>query len=364
MDTVFNSVGPYEIVGEIGRGGMATVFLATDTRSGRRVALKLVPSGTDREAREILEAEQWGAKLQERFCASSRYVPEVYEHGTGGGYFYIAMEYLEGENLSDVIARGPLAPERAIDVDDPAVPLPRGGAQFRDLDRRPAAAVARSRRSEAQEHPRRRRQRHQGARLRDRQSALPQPQGHAQRLRHLRVPVARVARLGRQHRLARRPLGGRRAALRDGCRPAGLRGARHTAAGTANPIAAAGGAVWRRLPGGAAGDRFQAAGGLARRSLRRRGGDSPGSRVARGGTARQKRNGKAGRKRKTSRRRGARVRTWSPTWKRRGAPLNPPHRRSLRSSRWRRRPTRPWRRLAWASGGTACARCEPRCCCS
>jgi len=116
MDTVFNSVGPYEIVGEIGRGGMATVFLATDTRTERRVALKLVPEGTDREAREILDAETWGAKLQERFCAKSRYVPQVYEHGTGGGYFYIAMEYLEGENLSDVIARGPLAAERAIDV--------------------------------------------------------------------------------------------------------------------------------------------------------------------------------------------------------------------------------------------------------
>jgi serine/threonine protein kinase len=116
MDTVFNSVGPYEIVGEIGRGGMAIVFLATDTRTDRRVALKLVPTGTDREAREILDAEQWGAKLQERFCAKSRYVPEVYEHGTGGGYFYIAMEYLDGENLSDVIARGPVAPARAIDV--------------------------------------------------------------------------------------------------------------------------------------------------------------------------------------------------------------------------------------------------------
>jgi eukaryotic-like serine/threonine-protein kinase len=116
METVFNSVGPYDIVGEIGRGGMATVFLATDTRSDRRVALKLVPTGTDREAHEILEAERWGAKLQERFCASSPYVPEVYEHGTGGGYFYIAMEYLEGENLSDVIARGALAPERAVDV--------------------------------------------------------------------------------------------------------------------------------------------------------------------------------------------------------------------------------------------------------
>ncbi len=116
MDTVFNSVGPYEIVGEIGRGGMATVFLAIDTRSNRRVALKLVPTGNDREAREIVEAERWGAQLQERFCAQSRFVPEVYEHSISGGYFYIAMEYLEGQNLSDVIAAGPLAPERAIDV--------------------------------------------------------------------------------------------------------------------------------------------------------------------------------------------------------------------------------------------------------
>jgi len=64
MNTVFNSVGPYEIAGEIGRGGMATVFLATDTRNGRDVALKLVTTGTDREAREILAAEQWGGTLQ------------------------------------------------------------------------------------------------------------------------------------------------------------------------------------------------------------------------------------------------------------------------------------------------------------
>ncbi len=114
METVFNSVGPYEILTEIGRGGMATVFLASDTRSDRRVALKLVPTGSDREAREILDAERWGAQLQEQFCANSAYVPRVYEHGTSGGYFYIAMEYLEGENLSDVIARGPLAADRSV----------------------------------------------------------------------------------------------------------------------------------------------------------------------------------------------------------------------------------------------------------
>ena len=118
MATVFDRVrvGPYEIVHEIGRGGMAVVFLATDSRDGRRVALKLVPTGTDREAHEVLEAEQWGAKLQEQFCRVSQNVPAVYEYGTEGGYFYIAMEYLEGRNLSEVLTAGPLSPERAIAI--------------------------------------------------------------------------------------------------------------------------------------------------------------------------------------------------------------------------------------------------------
>jgi eukaryotic-like serine/threonine-protein kinase len=116
MTTVFQRVrvGPYEIVQEIGRGGMAVVFVATDSRDGRRVALKLVPAGTDRDAQEVLEAERWGAKLQEQFCRICENVPVVYEHGTEGGYFYIAMEYLEGRNLSEILAAGPLPTERAV----------------------------------------------------------------------------------------------------------------------------------------------------------------------------------------------------------------------------------------------------------
>src|SRR5687768_11111941 len=113
MPTVFNRIGPYEIHEEIGRGGMAVVFLATDGRNAARVALKLVPAGTDREARDIVEAEQWGAELQQQFCRMSPYVPTVYEHGFDGGYFFVAMEYLDGENLSDVISRGPLPTDRA-----------------------------------------------------------------------------------------------------------------------------------------------------------------------------------------------------------------------------------------------------------
>jgi hypothetical protein len=116
--TVFQRVrvGPYEIGHEIGRGGMAVVFVATDSRDGRCVALKLVPAATDRDAQEVLEAERWGAKLQEQFCRISQNVPVVYEHGTEGGYFYIAMEYIDGRNLSEILTAGALAPRRAVNI--------------------------------------------------------------------------------------------------------------------------------------------------------------------------------------------------------------------------------------------------------
>ena len=118
MTTVFQRVrvGPYKIVCEIGRGGMAVVFFATDSRDDRHVALKLVPLGTDPDTHDVLEAERWGAKLQEQFCRISQNVPVVYEHGTEGGYFFIAMEYLDGWNLSEILAAGALAPERAVHV--------------------------------------------------------------------------------------------------------------------------------------------------------------------------------------------------------------------------------------------------------
>lgn len=77
MNTVFHRLGPYEVIHEIGRGGMALVVLATDTRTGRNVALKLVPIGISGEARDILEAEQLGAELQRQFSQISTHVPLV-----------------------------------------------------------------------------------------------------------------------------------------------------------------------------------------------------------------------------------------------------------------------------------------------
>jgi eukaryotic-like serine/threonine-protein kinase len=117
MNTVFHRLGPYEVIHEIGRGGMALVVLAKDTRTEKNVALKLVPVGTSGEARDILEAEQLGAELQRQFSQISTHVPRVYEHlPNESGYFLVAMEYLDGENLSDVISRGAVPVNRAVTI--------------------------------------------------------------------------------------------------------------------------------------------------------------------------------------------------------------------------------------------------------
>lgn len=116
MTTVFQRVGAYEIIEEIGRGGMAAVFLAYDTRHDRKVALKLVPLRETGEGREILEAERWGGRLQAGLSLECPLVPRVYEDGDMPPYYFIAMEYVEGENLSDIIARGPLPPASAVAI--------------------------------------------------------------------------------------------------------------------------------------------------------------------------------------------------------------------------------------------------------
>ena len=109
-------VGAYEIQHQIGSGGMAPVFLATDTRTGLQVALKLLFIDNDHEGQQILEMERGGATLQEQFGRSCQYVPAVFEHGVEGPYFFIAMEYLAGRNLSEVIAAGPLPADRALKI--------------------------------------------------------------------------------------------------------------------------------------------------------------------------------------------------------------------------------------------------------
>lgn len=113
MKPWLQNLGDYEILEKLGRGGMADVYLALDRTKNLRVALKLVEHGEDADAREILEAERLGAELQQRISEADPRVPRIHGYGDLEGFFFIDMEYVEGSDLSELIASGVLKPEDA-----------------------------------------------------------------------------------------------------------------------------------------------------------------------------------------------------------------------------------------------------------
>ena len=110
------NLGKYEIRQKLGRGGMADVYLAQDTELGAEVALKLIEHAPDQDTRDFIEAERRGAELQAHLAAVDPRVARVYDAGDLDGFFFVAMEYVEGQDLSELMRRGPLAVEFAADV--------------------------------------------------------------------------------------------------------------------------------------------------------------------------------------------------------------------------------------------------------
>ena len=107
-------VGPYRLIREIGRGGMGVVYLAHDTRLGRRVALKFLSGAltADQRGRERLKAEARAASRLDHpnICA-------VYDLGeTPEGRLYLAMPFYPGETVTRMLEDGALPIERAVDI--------------------------------------------------------------------------------------------------------------------------------------------------------------------------------------------------------------------------------------------------------
>ena len=112
LDTLLpgTRIGAYQILSEIGRGGMGVVYLAEDVRLGRRVALKALPAGVamQPDLRERLRREARAAAT-----ISHPAVAVVYALEELGDHLFIASEYVPGETLRSLIAQGPLEPARA-----------------------------------------------------------------------------------------------------------------------------------------------------------------------------------------------------------------------------------------------------------
>ncbi len=110
------NVGKYQIRQKLGRGGMADVYLAQDTQLGYSVALKLIEHSADADTREAIAAERRGAELQARLAAIDPRVVRVYDCNDTDGYFFVAMEYIDGQDLAELMDKRPLAVEFAADV--------------------------------------------------------------------------------------------------------------------------------------------------------------------------------------------------------------------------------------------------------
>jgi len=106
-------LGPYEVVAPLGAGGMGEVWRARDTRLGRDVAVKVIPTthaqDPERIARFEQEARAAGALSHPNVCA-------VHDVGTHEGSPFVVMELLEGQTLRDVLAKRPIPLRRALDL--------------------------------------------------------------------------------------------------------------------------------------------------------------------------------------------------------------------------------------------------------
>jgi Tol biopolymer transport system component len=106
------TVGAYEIRDSLGAGGMGEVYRARDTRLDRAVAIKVLPelfaADPDRLARFEREAKSV-AQL------SHPNILNIFDFGVDGPTTYAVMELLDGEPLSERLARGPIPPRKAIE---------------------------------------------------------------------------------------------------------------------------------------------------------------------------------------------------------------------------------------------------------
>jgi eukaryotic-like serine/threonine-protein kinase len=111
IGTVFD--GRYRIVRKLGAGGMADVYLAEDQELGRRVAIKIL---NGRHAADDSFVERFRREAKNAAGLSHPNIVSIYDRGEAEGTYYIAMEFLDGRSLKElIVGRGPAPIKVAIE---------------------------------------------------------------------------------------------------------------------------------------------------------------------------------------------------------------------------------------------------------
>ena len=111
IDTLFD--GRYRIVRKLGAGGMANVYLAEDQELGRRVAIKIL---NDRHAHDEQFVERFRREAKNAAALNHPNIVSIYDRGEAEDSYYIAMEFLDGRSLKELIlGHGPAPVNVAIE---------------------------------------------------------------------------------------------------------------------------------------------------------------------------------------------------------------------------------------------------------
>ncbi|MBL8783389.1 MAG: serine/threonine protein kinase, partial [Deltaproteobacteria bacterium] len=116
LPEVGGHMAQYEVIRKLGEGGMGVVFLARDTRLGRRVAIKFLTSTNPELTQRFIIEARATARVEHENIVS------IYEVGEWGGYPYMVLQFLQGQELGKLIPRGKQMPvPRVVEIMTPVL---------------------------------------------------------------------------------------------------------------------------------------------------------------------------------------------------------------------------------------------------
>lgn len=104
-ELIGHQLGQYTVLDQIGKGGMSTVYLASQSSMKRTVAIKVLPRNLTHDAKFL---ERFYREVEIAAALQHPHILPVYDFGEYDGMPYIVMAYISGGTLADVIAKGPL----------------------------------------------------------------------------------------------------------------------------------------------------------------------------------------------------------------------------------------------------------------
>ena len=107
------TIGPYTIVGKLGEGGMGQVWRATDSTLGRQVAIKILPDAFASDPERLARFEREAKTLA---SLNHPHIAAIYRFEKSSGMHALVMELVEGEDLSQRIARGAIPLDEALPI--------------------------------------------------------------------------------------------------------------------------------------------------------------------------------------------------------------------------------------------------------